>query len=115
MTGQFNKESFLTFIRHRLYFQTMKICHQCKKEITADLFIGRQTSCPSCGMDMHVCLNCSFYERGAYNDCRESQAERVLEKNRSNFCDYFHFQNGSGKSGAPLADAKAKLETLFKK
>jgi len=92
----------------------MKICASCKKEIPGDLFIGRQTQCPYCGSDLHRCLNCVFYERGAYNDCRESQAERVLDKSRSNFCDYFRFRDGVGKSGASPADPKEKLQALFK-
>jgi len=58
----------------------MNICHKCKKEIAEDFFVGRQSQCPSCGTDLHCCLNCSFYELGAYNDCREPQAERVLDK-----------------------------------
>ncbi|MHB8138407.1 MAG: hypothetical protein ACYDGO_08490 [Smithellaceae bacterium] len=93
----------------------MKICSGCKKEIPADWFIGRQTQCPFCGADLHSCLNCVFYERGAYNDCRESQAERVLDKIRLNFCDYFRFRQGSRASGALPADPEAELEALFKK
>ena len=92
----------------------MKICQHCGKEIPADLFIGRQVQCPFCGTDLHSCLNCVFYERGIYNDCRESQAERVLDKNRSNFCDTFRFRTGAGKSGAPASDPRDKLEALFK-
>ena len=59
-------------------FTIMKICHKCKKEIAEDFFVGRQLQCPSCEADLHWCLNCSFYDVGAYNDCREPQAERVL-------------------------------------
>jgi hypothetical protein len=92
----------------------MKICQSCKKEIPADWFVGRQGQCPFCGTDLHSCLNCIFYERGAYNDCREGQAERVLDKSRSNFCDYFKFKVNPGKSGAPPTDPKDKLAVLFK-
>ncbi len=38
---------------------------------------------------MRVCLNCSFYAPGAANDCREPQAERVVDKERANFCEFF--------------------------
>jgi len=85
------------------------------KEIPADLFVGRQEQCPFCGSDLHSCLNCVFYEPGAYNDCREVQAERVLDKSRSNFCDFFRFRKESGKTGAMPMDPKDKLEALFKK
>lgn len=92
----------------------MKICQSCKKEIPADAFIGRREPCPFCGTDLHVCLNCVFYEPGVYNDCRESQAERVLDKGRSNFCDYFCFRDAKENAGAPAVNAKDKLAALFK-
>jgi hypothetical protein len=93
----------------------MKICHNCKKEIADDFFVGRQAQCPSCGADLHSCLNCSFYELGAYNDCREPQAERVLDKTRSNFCDFFKFKQEGKASGTSDSNTKNKLEELFKK
>jgi hypothetical protein len=93
----------------------MKVCHKCKKEIVEDLFVGRQALCPSCGADLHCCLNCSFYEAGAYNDCREPQAERVLDKTRSNFCDFFRFKDSANSCGASDSNPKDKLEALFKK
>jgi len=100
---------------YNLYLKNMNICHKCKKEISNDFFIGRQTECPSCGSDLHCCLNCSFYDAGAYNDCREPQAERVLDKSRSNFCDFFRFRQ-SGKASASIeSSVKDKLENLFKK
>jgi hypothetical protein len=93
----------------------MKLCHKCNNKIEEDFFVGRQTQCPHCGADLHCCLNCSFSEVGAYNDCRESQAEKVLEKDRVNFCDYFKFKQASKASGATDSSAKDKLESLFKK
>jgi len=93
----------------------MKICNQCKKEIPAELFIGRQAQCLFCRNDLHVCVNCAFYEPGTYNDCREGQAERVLDKTRSNFCDYFRFAVSTEKAGDKQSDPKAKLNALFKK
>ena len=92
----------------------MKICHQCRKEIKLETFIGRQEQCPFCGADLHCCLNCTFYERGAYNDCREPQAERVLDKARANFCDYFRFKTAAVK-GEEKTAAEDKLKGLFKK
>ncbi len=91
------------------------MCHKCNKKIAEDFFVGRQAQCVSCGADLHCCLNCSFYEIGAYNDCRESQAERVLDKSRSNFCDFFSFKQTSKTVGAVDSVANDKLEALFKK
>jgi hypothetical protein len=93
----------------------MKNCHKCRKEISEELFIGRQSQCPFCGSDLHCCLNCSFYDNGAYNDCREPQAERVLDKTRSNFCDFFKFKQSGKSSVTADSGTKDKLELLFKK
>jgi len=93
----------------------MNICNKCKTEITHEFFIGRQTQCPHCGADLHCCLNCSFYEPGSYNDCRESQAERVTQKSRSNFCDYFRFAKASKTGAESDSKIKDKLESLFTK
>ena len=80
-----------------------------------DFFVGRQTQCPFCGADLHCCMNCSFYDHGAYNDCRELQAERVLDKVRSNFCDFFNLREQGKSSATPAINPKDKLEALFKK
>jgi len=95
----------------------MKRCYFCRTELHPGRVVGRQETCPACGRDLHICLNCRFYDPGAYNECHESQAERVLVKDRSNFCDYFRFRDapagddpGNGKD-----DTRDKLEALFKK
>jgi len=94
----------------------MRVCHKCGKEIDRDAAVGRRDTCPSCGSDLHVCRNCRFYDPGSYNDCREPQAERVVEKDRSNFCDYFQFaDSGGGAMKEKTADPRGKLEELFKK
>jgi hypothetical protein len=91
----------------------MPKCHNCSKEVKIKLPVGRKDVCPSCGADLRCCLNCVFYTPGAYNECREPQAERVLEKDRSNFCEYFGFR-GSVPGREDRDSARAKLESLFK-
>jgi len=94
----------------------MKICFQCKKEVTVDALVSRKDVCPFCGTDLRCCLNCRFHYVDSYNQCRESQAERVLDKNRSNYCEYFTFNDSSssGKSRETNNMARKKLENLFK-
>jgi hypothetical protein len=93
----------------------MNICHKCKKEIRIDRRPGRGEQCPFCGTDLRCCLNCVFYEQGVYNDCREPQAERVLDKTRSNFCDFFQFRRKAGNNlEKEKQDNRNKLEALFK-
>jgi hypothetical protein len=94
----------------------MKRCHACLKGLEIKTPVGRREVCPFCGSDLHCCLDCVFHATGAYNECREPLAERVIEKGLSNFCDFFVFSDtetgGKGKdSGEPT---KTKIESLFK-
>lgn len=90
-------------------------CFQCGKASEAGEFVARRDTCEYCDADLHVCCNCAFYDKNAYNECREPQAERVLEKEKSNFCDYFTPGQGALQQDTAKEDAKAKLEALFKK
>jgi len=94
----------------------MKRCHACLKVIEIKLPVGRQEVCLFCRTDLHCCLNCNYYAPGSYNDCREPQAERVIEKSRSNFCDYFVFRDSASdkKEQNKTEAAKAKLKSLLK-
>lgn len=86
------------------------------KRMDIKIPVGRREACAFCGSDLHCCLNCAFYAPGTYNDCREPQAERVIEKNRSNFCDYFVFRDSASekKEQDGKESTKAKLDSLFK-
>lgn len=90
------------------------ICWKCRKEIAVEKPV-RGDECPFCHADLHVCKACNFYESGAHNDCRESSAELVLDKERSNFCDYFCVSKilstgvGAGSLGAELS-GKSKAD-----
>ena len=98
----------------------MGICFHCQTNLShaAGQQPTRSDSCEHCGSDVRVCLNCEFYDPSSYNECREPQAERVLDKDKANFCDYFRLSSGTGacNSGASSrGKAMSALESLFKK
>lgn len=79
--------------------------------------VSRQDTCPHCNRDLRCCKQCSFYDPNAYNECREVSAERIVEKERANFCDYY-VPRGAEKASGSLnrtKEAKEALEALFKK
>ena len=89
-------------------------CFQCGTEMSFSETPGRREECSKCRADVHVCRNCRHYDRTAYNECREPQADVVQEKDRSNFCDFF--TPGAGGPGQDKAkDLLAAAEALFKK
>lgn len=90
-------------------------CWNCTSNLDAFDY-GRQDTCKKCGKDTRVCKNCIHHDRTSHNECRENQADRVLEKEKSNFCDYFSPKDQSSGSGSPTKDQlKAAAEALFKK
>jgi len=91
-------------------------CHHCGQENSYSDRVGIRAECSKCMNDIHVCKNCQFYDPKVYNECREPQAEVVLEKDRANRCEYFQAGAGAGKSSAPSKDDLLKAaEALFKK
>lgn len=89
-------------------------CWSCGNKLTS-LDYGRQDDCNQCGRDTHVCKNCIHFD-GAYNNsCKENQADRVVDKEKANFCDYFAPKQGGAGSGPGRDALKAAAEALFKK
>ena len=90
-------------------------CAFCGDVFTVSDRIGKSDTCSRCGADLRCCKQCKFYDTHAYNDCREVMAERVVDKERSNFCEYYIPRGSTRKSVNKAADAKQALEELFKK
>ncbi len=90
-------------------------CFQCHNEVEILKGFGRREECPSCGYDVHVCKNCEYYDESSYNECKETQAEVVKEKDRSNYCDYFQLSVGAKNKQQEKDDLVSAAEALFKK
>jgi hypothetical protein len=57
---------------------------------------------------------CTFYDLKVYNECRESNADRIVDKEKANFCDYFNLSDGT--SAAANKEALDNLaSSIFKK
>ena len=88
-------------------------CAFCCKEI-AQGKIHIRDECPACGRDLHICLNCEFYDAGAYRQCRESVREPVRDKERANYCDFFRATAKDAGHNGSASEARSKLDDLFK-
>jgi hypothetical protein len=93
----------------------MSACYRCGSEISSET-AGARAVCERCGAYAHCCRNCEFYEPGAHHDCREPNVEPVADKEQGNFCDYFRLSGRTGGASTnPAANAKAKLDALFRR
>lgn len=95
----------------------MSTCYNCSATLAflAGGNIPRGETCHSCGRELRVCKMCEFYDIHAYNECKESTAMRVVDKEKANFCDYFKLSEVSGSSAKSKDDILSAAEALFKK
>jgi hypothetical protein len=94
----------------------MPSCFKCDTPVAVELGIGRRDTCSQCGTDLRCCRNCDFFDPACHNQCREPQAERQVEKEHGNFCDFFRFRSAApALAGAKdsAGTARAKLDALF--
>lgn len=92
-------------------------CHHCGAPITVGEPIPRDAECDACRRDVRCCLNCRHHDPAYNNACRETMADPVTDKDRRNFCEYFSLRTGTARGADPgkrVADARARLEALFK-
>jgi hypothetical protein len=79
--------------------------------------VSRGETCPKCSRDVRVCKNCNFFDKKYFNECREPRAERVVDKEKANFCDYFKIisEEKSEKSKPESKEnAQKNFNDLFK-
>ena len=91
------------------------VCFSCGEKISFLGLVGRRDECHRCRADVHVCKNCVHHDPKVYNECRETAADVVREKDRANFCDHFS-PSGQGAGKGPTKESlKLAAEALFKK
>ncbi|MGE3392128.1 MAG: hypothetical protein AB7O21_19125 [Gammaproteobacteria bacterium] len=89
-------------------------CWRCGASLADEpLPLARAAQCRGCHADLHVCRLCEFHARGVANECREPIAERVVNKERANFCGYFRARAGAWQAGDGTDAARAALDALF--
>jgi len=95
---------------------TERVCYNCNHSLAAlSLPLSRRDMCPSCSVHLHVCRMCVAYDPAVVGQCREDDADDVLDKERLNFCDWFTPATGAFDAGrqAEQAKAQAALDRLF--
>lgn len=92
------------------------LCFACHKDTgySLDAKIMRSDECPHCYASLHTCKMCHFYDPSAYNECRENQAERILEKEKPNFCDFYILRGSGEDPNKKKDDLLSAANSLFK-
>jgi hypothetical protein len=88
------------------------ICPSCKKKTDLER-ISFRSVCDHCNACLHCCYYCQYYQVGLANDCKVPGTERILDRQKNNFCEEFSFR----KEGFLQREEKdfSRFENLFKK
>ncbi|MDA8424645.1 MAG: hypothetical protein M0Z80_00780 [Treponema sp.] len=97
------------------------MCSYCGMPMASDRKPGFNDTCETCGKDLHACVNCRFYRRGARWDCLETSLDGpVADKEARNYCEWYEtrpelFAPGQGRaSDRGSADtARGDFDKLF--
>ena len=95
--------------------EAVATCWHCGRELMrADL--ARENTCPGCGKSTRSCRNCRWYAPGRPNDCREPMAERILDKEKANYCELFqpNPEAGDQAKGGAADNLRQAADDLFK-
>lgn len=90
-------------------------CWHCGLGLSAADY-GREAACLGCGKATRVCRNCRQYAPGRPNECLEPMVERVLKKERANFCELFDPSDrpAAVNTGPEKGVLRQAAEDLFK-
>ncbi len=114
------------------------VCWRCGAAIAElPLPLARLAECPACHVYLHACKLCQFYNPNVAKQCTEQDAEEVVNKEWTNFCEYFKprpkafneavhakgqaarsqldalFGGGKASGEQPADEARQKLDALF--
>lgn len=94
----------------------MKRCHRCHTEWESTTQRpGFKETCEKCGVYLHCCLNCGFYDPTKHNQCAVGTTEFVADKEKFNLCDDFRFADATEQAvdDAGRKSARESLDALF--
>ena len=95
---------------------TELVCWNCGEHLAdVPLPISRQASCPKCFNELHCCRLCQHYDANASTTCFEDRADTPLQKENSNFCEFFIPQQDAFKrpTAARSNSAHSDLDAIF--
>lgn len=90
-------------------------CYRCGAGLAAlTLPLSRRDACPECAASLHNCRMCRHFDPVVPKQCREDDAEEVMDKENVNFCEWFEpspdaFDPASAKKSARARSALAAL------
>lgn len=92
-------------------------CYNCSETLILEVGkdVNRYENCTKCNASIRCCKMCEFYDKASYNECREPTSDRITDKEKANFCDFFKLSPGGDINQNIKESAISAAESLFKK
>ena len=92
-------------------------CYKCNQDLILEAGnnVNRDENCEKCYASIRCCRMCFFFDTASYNECREPTSDRILEKEKANFCDFFKLSDGGNSNNNLKETALSAADALFKK
>jgi len=99
---------------------TVSRCRSCGQPRPVGAVVVPDSVCEKCGVDLHTCSNCAFFDTSSLHQCRKPVEEPVASKTRANQCPYFtpaRVQEFAGEAGVRGTGSSPRdaFDALFKK
>ncbi len=95
------------------------LCWNCGKPTGIVGRVARSDSCDSCLADLRCCHGCRHFDPTRRFQCRETIDTNIPNKEKNNFCDFFHMRDAVKTAGGishqrdSKEDRKKKFDDLF--
>lgn len=96
------------------------LCWNCGKPTGILTKVARNDQCDSCLADLRCCRGCRHFDPTRRFQCRENVERNIVDKEKSNFCDFFQMRNVIKRPGGVMTtpaeeklDRKRKFDDLF--
>ncbi len=95
------------------------ICWNCGRPTGIEGRVGRSDSCEHCLADLRCCRGCRHWEPGRRFQCKEPIETNIVNKEKSNFCDFFQMRDVFKRAGGVRSaeeskdDRRKRFDDLF--
>lgn len=87
------------------------VCWKCGERLQRSRApIRRLDECQVCQAPLHVCRMCRHYDSRLINACRHDHADKVVEKEHANFCQFFRPRANANMSAVDRESNTSRME-----
>jgi len=95
-------------------FREVVRCAQCGAVIEAE--VGFDGRCPRCGVELHSCAQCTYFDPGSRFECMQPVPARISPKSAKNACTLYAARTTVERETTTprVDDARKAFDDLFK-